>query len=105
MSESDVDRIATYLKIRPADFRRRFTLPDPDGLILKSHPNHDCVFLEGTVCTIHDVKPSQCVKWPFWPEVIEKKSNFEFAKSYCQGLKHFNHEQFLKVARRPVRTV
>lgn len=52
----------------------------------------DCVFLDriscpgSAVCSIHDVRPSQCQTFPFWPEHIESPRTWQRAARYCEGI-------------------
>ena len=80
VSEDEIDAIADFLGISPAEFIDQKTQlrPSRTGLMLKSNPDGSCIFLEGAnTCTIQPVKPQQCRdfpnKWRFdgWREKCE----------------------------------
>ena len=80
LDDQEVNAIATFLQLTPAEFIEQHTelLPSRSGLMLKSNPDGSCIFLEGVnTCTIQAVKPQQCRdfpnKWRFdgWREKCE----------------------------------
>ena len=70
------------------------TVDTPDGVrvSLKTKMVNDkpqCVFLsEHNQCTIHDVKPTQCRTYPFWPQTLMGKSEWEAEKFKCEGIEN-----------------
>ncbi len=62
-----IEFTALYTKVRA----------NRQGLTLVEKANHECVFLEGTDCTINTVKPAQCRgfpntwNFPGWRQVCE----------------------------------
>jgi len=67
LTEGDIDRLCERMGLGAGDFTREFTdlHPQRDGLVLKSHPDGRCVFLEGeNVCRVQDAKPEQCQGFP-----------------------------------------
>jgi uncharacterized protein len=60
----DVEKLARFLRIRPAEFLREYTIQTADeGLILKRTEN-GCTFLYGTMCTVYDARPGNCENFP-----------------------------------------
>ncbi len=96
VTPEDAARIADYLEISLIDFYQEYTYKSGNRPLLTAHPNQDCIFLKENKCLVHDVKPTQCLTWPYWPELLGIRSNFEYAQSYCPGLKPFTFEQFKK---------
>lgn len=77
---NEIAAIAAFLELSADEFIDRYTdlRPSRAGLMLKSHPDGSCIFLEGVnTCTIQAVKPQQCRdfpnKWRFdgWREQCE----------------------------------
>lgn len=65
VSERDVERLARHLRISPAEFVNRYTMEDEEeGHILRRNPETGCVFLDGTLCTVYDVRPDACQRFP-----------------------------------------
>jgi Fe-S-cluster containining protein len=64
VTERDVERLARYFRISPAQFLEEFTVEsEEEGRILKRNEN-GCVFLEGTLCSVYDVRPNTCELFP-----------------------------------------
>jgi Fe-S-cluster containining protein len=64
IAERDVEKLAKRLGVSPSHFVAEYTLVDADeGRVLKR--NHGgCVFLEGNLCSVYDVRPHTCVTFP-----------------------------------------
>lgn len=62
-TEKDIERIARHLKMKPADFEKRFLRTDEDNdKVLQQLP---CFFLnEDHTCSIYDVRPKACREYP-----------------------------------------
>jgi uncharacterized protein len=61
--DTDVDRIAKHLKMRPAAFTEKYLRVDEDNFqVLKTSP---CAFLgEDNYCHIYEVRPRACREYP-----------------------------------------
>ena len=61
----DIERISQGLGIHPENFKKRFLEKDVDeyseGFIFKKKP---CPFLEGNVCSYHELRPEDCRSFP-----------------------------------------
>ena len=65
VSERDVERLARYLRIKPAQFLAEYTIEDgEEGAILRRTEAAGCVFLDGTTCTVYDARPETCQRFP-----------------------------------------
>ena len=62
-TDSDINRIAKYLRMKAADFTAKYLRIDEDNdYVLQSVP---CVFLgEDNYCSIYDVRPKACREFP-----------------------------------------
>ncbi len=81
LGPGEAERIAGFLGLDVYEFNEKFTsLQDRQKLILKKNPDESCVFLTDQGCSIHAVKPKQCLDFPV---------SWRTAKSldYCAGLK------------------
>ncbi len=64
VSERDVERLARYFRLSVAEFRAQYTVEsEEEGPILKRNEN-GCVFLEGNLCSVYDVRPGTCELFP-----------------------------------------
>lgn len=61
--EKDIDRIARHLRIRPADFTRRYLRVDDEGdYVFRNKP---CPFLmPDNYCSIYSIRPRSCRDYP-----------------------------------------
>jgi Fe-S-cluster containining protein len=65
LAERDIDRLARYLRISPAEFIAQYTMESEDeGRILRQSKEQGCVFLEGKDCTVYDARPETCQRFP-----------------------------------------
>ena len=79
IEDEEIPRIAAYLALTETEFLDRYTRlrTNRQGLSLIEKENHECIMLDGNICRIHAVKPSQCAgfpnKWNFpdWRQVCE----------------------------------
>ena len=61
----DIERLAKFLRIPASRFRREYCVETEDeGLILKRTEELGCVFLDGTMCTVYEARPSPCQDFP-----------------------------------------
>src|SRR3954470_9845958 len=52
VSDRDIVNMSKYLGIKPAEFRKNYTMEGSDGeVILKRNDKDGCVFLDGKNCT------------------------------------------------------
>jgi uncharacterized protein len=58
----DIDRLSSFLHIKPVDFIQKYLLRDEDDdLVFKSMP---CPFLKDKLCSIYDARPDNCKGYP-----------------------------------------
>jgi len=64
VAERDVEKLAKRLGVNPSQFVAEYTIEDPEeGRILKRN-ERGCVFLEGNLCSVYEVRPHTCVTFP-----------------------------------------
>jgi uncharacterized protein len=61
--DSDIERLARYLKMRPSVFAEKYLMLDADGFqVLKSSP---CAFLGAdNYCAVYEARPKACREYP-----------------------------------------
>ena len=65
VSERDVERLAKFLRVKPAVFLRDYTEESAEeGTILRRSEESGCVFLDGNTCTVYEARPETCEKFP-----------------------------------------
>ena len=62
-SRAEVQRIADYLGMTPAELRARYLETDQEAAKYTTR-ELPCPFLQGNLCSIYDVRPSVCAGYP-----------------------------------------
>ena len=86
LTETDLPRIAAYLNLTPAEFERKYVYRTRKRMRLRVPQASTCWFLEADGCSIHAVKPTQCRIFPFWPELVENRREWNKTARYCPGM-------------------
>jgi len=86
LTETDLARAAAFLGMTPAAFERRYVYRTRKRLRLRVPRDSTCHFLLGDGCSIHPAKPTQCRIFPFWPELVESRREWNKAARYCPGM-------------------
>lgn len=64
-SDTDLARLAAWLKLSPAQTRAHFLEPDPsDHAPVLKHVDGACVFLEHNRCSVYEARPDACRDFP-----------------------------------------
>jgi Fe-S-cluster containining protein len=63
LAERDVIRLAKHLRLTPAAFLAQYTEQSEEGIVLR-RTDTGCVFLEGTLCSVYEVRPHICTDFP-----------------------------------------
>ena len=86
LTEDDLVRIAGYLDMTPGVFERQFVYRTKNRLRLRVPRESQCSFLREGGCSIHEVKPTQCRIFPYWPELLDSRKEWHKAGSLCPGI-------------------
>ena len=80
ITEKDIERIAKYLKIKPAVFIDQYLKKDTDMLwMFKETP---CIFLgEDNYCSIYEVRPKACREYPH----LDRKKNHQLLNLHLKN--------------------
>jgi Fe-S-cluster containining protein len=88
----NADEIATLAEHRQMtvdEFGRAFVRRVGDRYSLVERPGGDCIFWDRSVgCTVYEARPIQCQTWPFWPENVETRADWEHVTAVCPGSGH-----------------
>lgn len=89
LTEEEALKIAKFLHVELAAFYKKYTkIVRGKRSLVDLKPHYDCVFFKDQKCQIYSVRPSQCAKFPFWPEVVSSPETWENTKGYCEGIEH-----------------
>jgi len=95
-TDEELAAMASHLDMSVAAFRDRYAHKINGRWSLNERVRdgrHDCVFLkrddEGkALCSIYEVRPTQCRTWPFWPENLAHPRDWQRASRNCPGIDH-----------------
>ncbi|MBN2426391.1 MAG: YkgJ family cysteine cluster protein [Calditrichaceae bacterium] len=86
LTESEAEKIAEFLETSKSNFINWFTRTINDRLCLVDGEEEKCVFLDGSKCSIYEVRPLQCRTYPFWKENIKTYERWKITCSECPGI-------------------
>jgi Fe-S-cluster containining protein len=89
ISDVEVAEMAALLQISVELFVRTYTRHVHGRLALIEHSRtYDCVFLKERKCQVYSARPKQCRTFPWWPEHLKSRQNWEEAAKRCEGINH-----------------
>jgi Fe-S-cluster containining protein len=83
---AEIERIAEAIGSDPNTVRSLSCQSSGNRLVLAQAENGFCVFWDG-LCTIHEVKPRMCRRWPYIPSVLVDPANWETMARSCPGIR------------------
>ena len=86
LTDSDLVRMAAFMGLSAADFERRYVYRTKHLLRLRVPRESQCYFLREGGCSIHPAKPTQCRIFPFWPELVDSKREWQKTAAWCPGI-------------------
>lgn len=90
LSETDVVRMSRSLRTSRESFLARYTREVAIGpmkrISLKEKQNIDCIFWEGSGCSIYKDRPLQCRSFPFWSSCLSSRDSWEGFAGGCPGI-------------------
>ncbi len=88
VNDREIFEIAKFLSMPVEDFKNKYLVSAQGRYSIKDLPkaNYRCVFLLDGKCRIYDKRPLQCRTYPFWPEVIRSKKQWQNEARLCEGI-------------------
>ncbi len=86
LSEDDLKRAAKFTGMSAKAFEARYVYRTRHQMRFRKPRDKQCPFLEDHGCSIHPSKPTQCRTFPFWPELVERRSEWKRTARYCPGI-------------------
>jgi Fe-S-cluster containining protein len=88
LDRREAEEIRAYLGLSRSWFRRRYLRRLPDGDRVASwRDDGGCVFLDfAGKCRIYAVRPRQCRTYPFWPEIVNRRRDWQRESRHCEGI-------------------
>lgn len=88
VSKTDIRRLARFLKLKPSEFVRQYTMAGEDGdTILRRSDPTGCVFLKNKQCSVYEARPATCRGFPHvsmspqW--IFDRLYSYPERASYC----------------------
>ena len=101
LEKREIDILYKFLKISKKDFLRKYTRFVKGKISLKENfKNYDCCFLKDKKCTIYDVRPMQCKKYPWWKDNLRSKEAWDSLQKDCPGIN--NQESLRKFSKEEI---
>jgi Fe-S-cluster containining protein len=89
VSREEIERIAAFRGETVEEFAGQFVRQVGELYSLIEKPGGDCIFWDRTAgCTVYPARPVQCQTWPFWPENVETRQDWNHVRSVCPGSGH-----------------
>ena len=85
LETDDVARLAAHFDLPVREFRARWTKKDDGHTVLKMN-GPSCPFLAGTRCSVYTARPRQCGTFPFWPDNLKARTDWDELGSFCPGV-------------------
>ncbi|HXK03908.1 MAG TPA: YkgJ family cysteine cluster protein [Verrucomicrobiae bacterium] len=86
LTEDDLVRMAAFTGMTPQAFEGKYVYRTARRMRLRVPAAGTCPFLEESGCAIHPAKPVQCRIFPFWPELVESRREWNKTARYCPGI-------------------
>ena len=86
LTEDDLKRAAAFVEMTPRAFEKRYVYRTAHEMRFRKPRQKQCPFLLDTGCSIHPAKPAQCRAFPFWPEMLSSRREWNRTARYCPGI-------------------
>ncbi|KAG6976041.1 hypothetical protein JG688_00001763 [Phytophthora aleatoria] len=95
VNDREVEELATATDSSISEFKQKFTRTvkeDVGGqkrtqLVLKqTSDDKQCIFLQGSKCSVYQARPIQCRTFPWWPQHLVSDYDWQLAAADCEGI-------------------
>lgn len=87
VNEQEIESIATFLNLSIQEFSHLYLRRVKGRFSLLELPKtYDCIFLKDKKCQIYPVRPTQCRTFPWWPQNLKSKEEWEKVSRSCEGI-------------------
>ncbi|ETK85626.1 hypothetical protein F441_09771 [Phytophthora nicotianae CJ01A1] len=95
VNDREVEELAAATHSSISEFKRKFTRAveeDVGGqkrtqLVLKqTSDDKQCIFLQGSKCSVYQARPTQCRTFPWWPQHLVSDYDWQLAAADCEGI-------------------
>ncbi len=94
VDDEEIQALAGLLNLSLDAFARKYLRRVGGRISLIERPGGDCIFWsKSDGCTVYQARPVQCRTWPFWPENLESREDWDQATRTCPG----SHRESVRV--------
>ena len=86
LTEGDLSQAARFTGMTARAFERKYVYRTRNEVRFRKPREKQCPFLAEHGCSIHPAKPTQCRTFPFWPELLERESEWKGTAKFCPGI-------------------
>ena len=86
LTEEDLKRASKFTRLTVRAFEAKYVYRTRHQMRFRKPADKQCPFLENHGCSIHPAKPTQCRTFPFWPEIVERRTTWNRTARYCPGI-------------------
>lgn len=86
LTEADLKRAAKFVGMPAPVFEAKYVYRTRHQMRFRKPRDKQCPFLLENGCGIHPAKPTQCRTFPFWPEIVERRTTWNRIARYCPGI-------------------
>jgi Fe-S-cluster containining protein len=86
LTEEDIPRLAKFLEMTVRAFENQYVYRTRNLRRLRVPRHANCEFLKSGGCSVHLAKPLQCRAFPYWPELVGNKKNWNKTGTWCPGI-------------------
>jgi Fe-S-cluster containining protein len=86
LTEADLKRAAKFVGMPAPAFETKYVYRTRHQMRFRKPRDKQCPFLVENGCGIHPAKPTQCRTFPFWPEIVERRTTWNRTARYCPGI-------------------
>ena len=97
VNDRELQDLADATNLSRAEFERSYTraIVEEDAagakkthLVLKQTPDdRQCIFLNGSKCSVYKARPTQCRTFPWWPQHLVSDYDWRLAAKDCEGIR------------------
>ena len=86
LTEEDIEKIAEFFKMTAEEVKISMLERSGSDWVIQVDKEADCLFFRDDKCRIHTAKPTQCMTYPFWPELVGERSAWRRERQFCPGI-------------------
>lgn len=92
MNRKEIQNIASRIGMHEKSFLVQYVDERVDDTgkhfhsLKKHHTKNQCIFLNGSKCSIYNDRPTQCRTYPYWPHVMIGDAEWKGEARNCEGI-------------------